>query len=62
MTNRFGAVQAMREALGRIEAEGCRVMCGGVEGINRLAGRSGHFVEPTIVRVPAGSVACAMFN
>ncbi len=49
------AVQAMRAALGRIEAEGCSVLCGGGEGINRWAGRSGHFVEPTIVRVPAGT-------
>jgi aldehyde dehydrogenase (NAD+) len=30
------------------------VLCGGVEGIERLAGRPGHYVEPTIVRVPRG--------
>jgi aldehyde dehydrogenase (NAD+) len=48
------AVEAMRAALERAAAEGCRVVCGGTEGIDRFAGRPGWFVEPTILRVPRG--------
>jgi len=50
-----GAVDAMRSALQRAEAEGCTILCGGVAGIDRLADRPGNFVEPTIVRVPDGA-------
>ncbi len=49
------AVEGMRAALARAEQEGCRVLCGGRKGIERFAGRAGHFVEPTIVRVPPGA-------
>jgi len=49
------AVDTMRSALERAVDEGCEVVCGGVEGIDRLADRPGHFVEPTIVRVPRGA-------
>jgi aldehyde dehydrogenase (NAD+) len=49
------AVDAMRAALEQARAEGCTVLCGGVEGIERHASNPGHFVEPTIVRVPRGS-------
>lgn len=48
------AVDGMRAALEQAVAEGCKIMCGGVEGIERFADQPGHFVEPTIVRVPAG--------
>jgi aldehyde dehydrogenase (NAD+) len=48
------AVDSMRAALEQAIAEGCQVMCGGVEGIERQSKRPGHFVEPTIVRVPDG--------
>jgi aldehyde dehydrogenase (NAD+) len=48
------AVEGMRAALERIEAEGGEVLCGGRAGIDRFAQTPGHFVEPTIVRVPAG--------
>jgi aldehyde dehydrogenase (NAD+) len=44
----------MRQAIERAEAEGCRVLCGGLPGIDRFAGAPGNFVEPTIVRVPRG--------
>ena len=48
------AVEQMAEAIRRAEAEGCTVVCGGLAGIERFRGTPGHFVEPTIVRVPAG--------
>ena len=49
-----GAVENMHAALGRIEAEGGEILCGGFEGIRRFAGKPGYFVEPTIVRIRAG--------
>ncbi len=55
------AVEAMHAALLRIEAEGLAVLCGGLPGLKRFRDRPGYFVEPTIVRVPAGAdpeVAC----
>jgi aldehyde dehydrogenase (NAD+) len=48
------AVDDMQAALLRAEGEGCKVLCGGVAGIERFANEPGYFVEPTIVRVPAG--------
>ena len=48
------AVDSMRAALEQANAEGCKVLCGGVDGIKRFASTSGHFVEPTIVRIPKG--------
>ncbi|HBS29327.1 MAG TPA: aldehyde dehydrogenase family protein [Phycisphaerales bacterium] len=51
-----GAVKQMRSALERAAAQGCEVLAGGIPGIDRFAGRAGHFVEPTLVRVPAGQV------
>jgi aldehyde dehydrogenase (NAD+) len=50
------AVDSMRAALEQAMAEGCKVLCGGIEGIERLArkGGGGYFVEPTIVRIPEG--------
>jgi aldehyde dehydrogenase (NAD+) len=50
------SVQEMRAAIERAEQEGCQVLCGGVPGLERMKGRSGHFVEPTIVRVPLGKI------
>ncbi len=49
------SVEAMRAALERATAEGCEVLCGGLPGLERQAGRPGFFVEPTIVRVPPGA-------
>ena len=49
------AVDEMRAALSRAESEGCKVLCGGVAGIERFTDSPGHFVEPTIVRVPVGA-------
>jgi aldehyde dehydrogenase (NAD+) len=51
-----GAVDMMRSAIEKAEAEGCEVLCGGLPGLARFAGSPGHFVEPTIVRVPRGRV------
>lgn len=48
------AVAGMRRALERAVAEGCEVVCGGVEGIDAQKGKAGNFVAPTIVRVPKG--------
>lgn len=50
------AVQQMRTAIERAREEGCEVLCGGVPGIERFTHDPGHFVEPTIVRVPKGRV------
>ena len=50
-----GAVDAMHAAIEQATAEGCTVLCGGVEGIERFRDTPGHFVEPTIIRVPRGS-------
>jgi aldehyde dehydrogenase (NAD+) len=49
------AVEDMRKALEQAASEGCEILCGGIEGIDRWADRPGNFVEPTIVRVPAGT-------
>ncbi len=49
------AVENMHAALLRIEAESLEVLCGGLEGIARRANAPGHFVEPTLVRVPEGA-------
>jgi aldehyde dehydrogenase (NAD+) len=49
------AVEQMRTAIERAANEGCQVLSGGVEGIKRLAGHAGNFVEPTIIRVPKGA-------
>ena len=50
------SVAAMRSAIEQAVAEGCDVVCGGIEGIDRKASDAGNFVEPTIIRVPPGSV------
>jgi aldehyde dehydrogenase (NAD+) len=48
------AVDSMRAAIEQAVAEGCEILCGGIDGIARFAEAPGHFVEPTIVRVPRG--------
>jgi aldehyde dehydrogenase (NAD+) len=48
------AVDSMRAAIEQAVAEGCTVLCGGIEGIERQSRRDGYYVEPTIVRVPKG--------
>jgi aldehyde dehydrogenase (NAD+) len=50
------AVTSMRKAIESAIAQGCTVVCGGTEGIDRRAKSPGHFVEPTIVRVPRGTL------
>ncbi|MBC23889.1 MAG: aldehyde dehydrogenase family protein [Phycisphaerae bacterium] len=50
------SVERMGEAIEAAIQQGCSVLCGGLEGIERFAGSDGYFVEPTIVRVPAGQV------
>ena len=50
------SVESMGAAIERATAEGCTVLCGGLKGIERFKGQPGHFVEPTIIRVPAGRV------
>ncbi|HIB50306.1 MAG TPA: aldehyde dehydrogenase family protein, partial [Phycisphaerales bacterium] len=50
------AVNNMRSSIEQAKAEGCEILCGGVEGIERWADRPGHFVEPTIVKVPKGKM------
>ncbi|MBT8484730.1 MAG: aldehyde dehydrogenase family protein [Phycisphaerales bacterium] len=50
-----GAVDAMQAALEQASAEGCTVLCGGLDGIGRFRDQPGHFVAPTIVRVPRGA-------
>ena len=49
------AVASMRAAIERAQAAGCEVLTGGTEGIDRFDGTPGHFVTPTIVRIPAGA-------
>ena len=49
------SVDAMRAALERAVAEGCEVLCGGVEGIDAFADSPGHYVTPSIVRVSRGA-------
>ena len=51
-----GAVENMRSSIEQAKAEGCEILCGGIEGIERMADREGHYVEPTIVRVPKGTM------
>ncbi|MCH2148502.1 MAG: aldehyde dehydrogenase family protein [Phycisphaerales bacterium] len=48
------AVAAMRAAIEAAVDQGCTVLAGGVDGIDRFADSPGHFVTPTIVRVPKG--------
>jgi len=49
------SVDAMRVAIQKATAEGCTVLCGGIEGIERMSSTRGNFVEPTIIRVPDGA-------
>ena len=48
------AVENMRSSIEQAASEGCEILCGGVEGIERFADTPGNYVEPTIVRVPKG--------
>ncbi len=50
------SVAAMRSAIEHAVAQGCTVVCGGTAGIDRHSVRPGFFVEPTILRVPAGTI------
>ena len=50
------SVDNMRSSIEQAKAEGCEILCGGIEGIERMADRDGHYVEPTIVRVPKGTM------
>jgi aldehyde dehydrogenase (NAD+) len=50
------AVEQMRAAIERAQKDGCKVLAGGTKGIDRFAGKAGHFVEPTLMSVPKGKV------
>ncbi len=50
------AVEGMRNAIETAQSCDCTVVCGGVPGLDRWKGKPGHFVEPTIIRVPTGKV------
>jgi len=49
------AVENMRSSIEEAASEGCQILCGGVEGIERFADTPGNYVEPTIIRVPKGA-------
>ena len=48
------SVLAMKKAVERAEKSGCEVLVGGQMGIRNGWTEAGHFVEPTIIRVPKG--------
>jgi aldehyde dehydrogenase (NAD+) len=48
------AVLLMKQAIDAAVEEGCEVVCGGLDGIERGWTEPGSFVEPTIIRVPRG--------
>ena len=50
------AVENMRAAIVRAQAEGCKVLAGGTAGIDRFRKKAGNFVEPTLISVPRGVV------
>jgi aldehyde dehydrogenase (NAD+) len=50
------AVANMQAAIERAEADGCKVLAGGIPGIKRFAKKPGHYVEPTLIAVPRGTV------
>ncbi len=50
------SVAQMVAAIERAVAEGCRVLVGGLAGVARFKDTPGHFVEPTIIKVPRGSI------
>jgi aldehyde dehydrogenase (NAD+) len=50
------AVENMRAAIVRAEADGCKVLAGGTAGIDRFRKKAGNFVEPTLISVPRGVV------
>jgi aldehyde dehydrogenase (NAD+) len=51
------AVEGMRAALEAAKSQGCEILCGGAGAPGGLesALRGGHFVQPSIVRVPRGA-------
>jgi len=50
------SVTAMRKAIEQATDQGCEILAGGPDGIDRFESEPGHFVEPTIIRVPKGKV------
>ena len=50
------SVDAMRAAVETAQAQGCEVLYGGVEGIDKFVDDAGNFVTPTIIKVPRGQV------
>jgi aldehyde dehydrogenase (NAD+) len=50
------SVDAMRTAIESAQAQGCEVLCGGVEGIDTFVDDAGNYVTPTIIKVPRGQV------
>lgn len=50
------AVLAMKKAIDRAQKSGCEILVGGEKGIREGWTEPGHFVEPTIVKVPKGQM------
>ena len=46
------AIEQMAHAVTAALEQGCKVLCGGLPGIERFRNQSGNFVEPTIIDVP----------
>jgi aldehyde dehydrogenase (NAD+) len=50
------AVLSMKKAIERAEKSGCEILVGGERGIREGWTEAGHFVEPTIIKVPKGRI------
>jgi len=48
------SVDAYRSAIETAASQGCEILVGGTAGVDEFASTPGHFVRPTIARVPKG--------
>ena len=48
------SVDAYRAAIETAASQGCEILVGGTAGVDEFASTPGHFVRPTIARVPKG--------
>ena len=48
------SVDAYRAAIETAASQGCEILVGGTAGVDEFASKPGHFVRPTIARVPKG--------
>ena len=46
------SVDAYRAAIETAASQGCEILVGGTAGVDEFASKTGHFVRPTIARVP----------